>query len=144
SLPRDIDYDCARHELLEGNGVRRAPSLGEMDRRIEMRSTMLGCAELIRREEEAGAGFAVRQALQLERGWRCGPVDRALVERVCEIDHSISAGIEPLRIQCRGHQQRANRNRKSLHGSPPSGYDLRAAGFEPVMVHSSWLVARGS
>ena len=85
-LRADVDEDHGADEAFRGNLVDGQSALGEMNRGVDVRSTVLGRAERVRAVEESPGGPAVAELLELEAPLAGGQVERFRVERMRKID----------------------------------------------------------
>jgi hypothetical protein len=83
--PSHIHNKRRSHEPFQRDLVRRVPSFREVNRRIEVRASVLGSLEVVGGVVVSLRGNAGGDRLQRE-GLCRGPVDRGAVERIGEID----------------------------------------------------------
>ncbi len=110
ALLRDVDDDRRTHQLLNGNLVDGQMSFREMNRRIDVRATVLGGEEAVGGVVIACRGDAVSVAAELEPLGR-GPVDRLGVVGVREVDDfACRKGDSSRRARACRHQNRHKRH----------------------------------
>jgi hypothetical protein len=89
-----VDDDGARQQAGERNLVCRLLSFAEVNRGVEVRATVFGRAEFVRRVEPATWRLSVRLLRMLERFCGRRPVDGLCVERMRQVDELISGQVD--------------------------------------------------
>ena len=120
-LRRHVDDDGGRDQLLERDPVRREAALGEVDRRVQVRATVLWRGERVRSVEPAARGRAEGELLELEPGRRRRPVERLGVVRVRQVDQPVAGQIRDGLLRAATRQRRGGQGEREVasHGTAP-------------------------